>query len=97
MNDQLKKTKGTEGLKPNELVGKLKDLRSTERSYSLFMNSSTIYGGETYEMRNHVGYSPISFLTGHSYYSYKSAINTLPTFPRLSALHLSGVSSMVCQ
>ena len=44
MNDQLKKTKGTEGLKPKELVGKLKDLRSKERSYSIFMNSSAIYG-----------------------------------------------------
>ena len=67
MNDQLKKAKGTEGLKPNELMGKLTDLRSKERSYSLFKNSSAIYGGETYEIRNHVGLSPISFLTGHSY------------------------------
>ena len=67
MNDQLKKTKGTEGLKPKELVGKLNDLRSKERSYSIFKNSSAIYGGETYAIRNHVGFSPISFLIGHSY------------------------------
>ena len=50
MNDQWKKTKGTEGLKPKELVGKLTDLRSNERSYSLFKNSSAIYGGETHEI-----------------------------------------------
>jgi len=67
MNDQLKKTKGTEGPKLKELVGKLTDLRFKEQSYSIFMNSSAIYGGETYEIRNHVGFSPISFLTGHSY------------------------------
>ncbi len=61
MNDQLKKTKRNEGLKPKELVRKLKDLRSKERSYSIFMNSSAIYGGEAYEIRSHLGFSPISF------------------------------------
>jgi len=68
MNDQLRKTKRNEGLKPKEIVGKLKDLRSKERSHSIFMTSSSIYGGETYEIRNQLGFSPISFLTGHSYY-----------------------------
>jgi len=71
MNDQLKKTKGTEGLMPKELVGKLKDPRSKERSYSILMNSSANYGGKTYEIRNQLGFSPISFLTGHSYYKSK--------------------------
>ena len=42
MNDQLKKTKCNEGLKPKELVGKL--------CYSIFLNSSAIYGGETNEI-----------------------------------------------
>jgi len=64
MNKQLKKTKGNEGLKPKEFVGKLKDLRSKKRSYPIIMNSSGIYSGETYEIRNHLGFSPISFLTG---------------------------------
>ena len=45
-----KKNPGTEGLKPKELVGKLTDLRSKEWSYSIFMHSSAIYGGETYEI-----------------------------------------------
>jgi len=41
------------------------------------MNSSAIYGGETYEIRNHVGFSPINFLTGHSYYQFNLNIFTI--------------------